>query len=145
MRGARAAAHPGGPRVGRTRPWPGLALAVAMAAAAIRCVGGDMQGQLKYRNDDEMRRAEKMGIKDHNRVYGLEDLAQGQVMFAATGVTDGSFLRGVHFRGGGASTHSVVMRSKSGTVRFIEASHQFDRKPDQAWMTWVRPAPDKAK
>jgi fructose-1,6-bisphosphatase class II len=116
-----------------------------LAAAAIRCVGGDMQGQLRYRNDEERQRAERMGIKDHDRVYGLEDLAQGQVMFAATGVTDGSFLRGVHFRGGGASTHSVVMRSKSGTVRFIEATHQFDRKPDAAWMTWVHPAPDKAR
>jgi fructose-1,6-bisphosphatase II len=115
-----------------------------LAAAAIRCVGGDLQTQLRYRNDDERRRAERMGIKDHGKVFHLEDLAQGQVMFAATGVTDGSLLRGVRFFGGGATTHSVVMRSKSGTVRFIEARHHFDRKPDYAWMTWVRPAPERA-
>ncbi len=101
-----------------------------LAAAALRCVGGDMQGRLKYRSDDEMRRAEKMGVKDHNRIYKVEDLAQGEVMFSATGVTDGAFLRGVHFFGGGCTTHSVVMRSKSGTVRFIEARHHFDRKPN---------------
>jgi len=105
-----------------------------LAAAALRCVGGDMQGRLRYRNDDERKRAEKMGIKDHDKVYGLEELAQGHVMFAATGVTDGAFLRGVHFRGGGASTQSVVMRSKSGTTRFIDAEHTFDRKPNYAWL-----------
>lgn len=116
-----------------------------LAAAAIRCIGGDLQAQLRYRNDEERQRAERMGIKDHDKVFHLDDLAQGQVMFAATGVTDGSLLRGVRFFGGGATTHSVVMRSKSGTVRFIEARHQFDRKPDYAWMTWVRPAPDKAQ
>jgi fructose-1,6-bisphosphatase II len=105
-----------------------------LAAAALRCVGGDMQGKLKYRSDDEMRRAEKMGVKDHNKVYQLEELAQGNVMFAATGVTEGAFLKGVRFRGGGASTHSVVMRSKSGTVRFIDADHSFDRKPNYSWL-----------
>ncbi|MCS6911652.1 MAG: class II fructose-bisphosphatase [Myxococcales bacterium] len=115
-----------------------------LAAAAIRCVGGDMQARLRYRNDEERRRAERMGIRDHDRIYKLEDLAEGQVMFAATGVTDGSFLRGVRFFGGGATTHSVVMRSKSGTIRFIEAEHHFDRKPDYEWMTWVRPAPQRA-
>ena len=103
-----------------------------LAAAALRCVGGDMQGILRYRNDDERRRAERMGIKDHDRVYQLEDLAQGDVMFAATGVTDGSYLRGVHFFGGGATTQSVVMRSRSGTLRYIDARHDFDRKPDLA-------------
>ncbi|MFI5288610.1 MAG: class II fructose-bisphosphatase [Polyangia bacterium] len=100
-----------------------------LAAAALRCVGGEMQGRLKYRNDDEMRRAEKMGVKDHHKVYALAELAQGNVMFAATGVTGGAFLKGVRFFGGGAATHSVVMRSKTGTVRFIEADHDFDRKP----------------
>ena len=105
-----------------------------IAAAAVRCMGGDMQGQLKFRSTEEAQRAEKMGIKDTNRVYGLHDLAQGHVMFAATGVTDGSLLRGVHFFGGGATTHSVVMRSKSGTTRFIEARHLFDRKPAYGWM-----------
>jgi fructose-1,6-bisphosphatase II len=105
-----------------------------LAAAALRCVGGDMQGRLKYRNDDEKRRAERMGVKDHDKVYRVDELAQGNVMFAATGVTDGAFLKGVHFFGGGASTHSVVMRSKSGTVRFIEATHAFERKPNYAWL-----------
>ncbi len=100
-----------------------------LAAAAVRCMGGDMQGQLRWRNNDEIRRAEKMGIKDPSRIYHLEDLAQGQVMFAATGVTDGSLLRGVRFLGGAASTHSVVMRSKSGTIRFIEARHHIGTKP----------------
>jgi fructose-1,6-bisphosphatase class II len=105
-----------------------------LAAAALRCVGGDMQGRLKYRNDDEKARAEKMGVKDHDKIYRVDELAQGHVMFAATGVTDGAFLNGVHFFGGGASTHSVVMRSKSGTVRFIEAQHSFDRKPNYSWL-----------
>lgn len=105
-----------------------------LAAAALRSVNGDMQGKLQYRNDDERTRAERMGIKDHNRVYKLEDLAQGHVMFAATGVTDGSFLRGVHFFPGGATTHSVVMRSSSGTVRFVEARHDFSRKPMTSWL-----------
>ncbi|HEX2570522.1 MAG TPA: class II fructose-bisphosphatase [Polyangia bacterium] len=105
-----------------------------LAAAALRSVNGDMQGRLQYRNDDERVRAERMGIKDHNRVYKLEDLAQGHVMFAATGVTDGSFLRGVHFFPGGATTHSVVMRSSSGTVRFVEARHDFSRKPMASWL-----------
>jgi fructose-1,6-bisphosphatase II len=105
-----------------------------LAAAALRCVGGDMQGRLKYRNDDERRRAEKMGIKDHDRVYKVDELAQGDVMFAATGVTDGAFLKGVHFFGGGATTESVVMRSRSGTSRVIDARHHFDRKPDYSWL-----------
>jgi fructose-1,6-bisphosphatase II len=105
-----------------------------LAAAALRCVGGDMQGRLKYRNDDEKRRAERMGIKDHDKIYGVEELAQGNVMFAATGVTGGTFLRGVRFFGGGAATHSVVMRSKSGTVRFIEAEHDLNRKPMYEWL-----------
>jgi fructose-1,6-bisphosphatase II len=105
-----------------------------LAAAALRCVGGDMQGRLKYRNDDEKARAEKMGVKDHDKIYRVDELAQGHVMFAATGVTDGAFLKGAHFFGGGATTHSVVMRSKSGTVRFIEAQHSFDRKPNYTWL-----------
>ena len=106
-----------------------------LAAAALRCVGGDMQGRLKFRSDEERERARKMGITDEHRVYKLEDLAQGEVMFAATGVTDGSFLPGVQFFGGGAKTSSVVMRSKSGTVRVIESTHHFDRKPNYSWLT----------
>ncbi len=106
-----------------------------LAAAALRCLGGDMRGRLRYRSDDERARAERMGITDHDRIYKTEDLASGDVMFAATGVTDGAFLKGVHFFPGGASTHSVVMRSRSGTVRFVEATHSFDRKPNYGWLT----------
>jgi fructose-1,6-bisphosphatase II len=101
-----------------------------LAAAALQCMGGDMQGRLKPRNDQEEERARKMGIKDLDRIYRIGDLAHGSdIMFAATGVTDGDFLRGVRFFGGGARTHSVVMRHRSGTIRFIEAEHHFDRKP----------------
>jgi fructose-1,6-bisphosphatase II len=101
-----------------------------LAAAALRCVGGDMQGVLKFRNDDEVARAARMGITDADRVHGIEDLARGDVMFAATGVTDGFLLRGVRFTGTGAETHSIVMRSRSGTVRFIRARHHFHHRPD---------------
>jgi fructose-1,6-bisphosphatase II len=102
-----------------------------LAAAALQCLGGDMQGRLKPRSDHEVERARRMGIKDTERIYGIGDLARGgDVMFAATGVTDGDLLRGVRFFGGGARTHSVVMRYRSGTVRFIEATHRFDRRPD---------------
>lgn len=99
-----------------------------IAAAALRCVGGDMQGRLKPRNDDEITRAKKMGIKDINKIYHIEELAKGDVMFAATGVTDGDFLRGVRFFGGGAETHSVVMRSKTRTIRYVTATHYFKHK-----------------
>jgi len=101
-----------------------------LAAAALRCVGGDMQGVLKFRNDDEAARARRMGVKDGNQIFGIEDLARGDVMFAATGVTDGFLLRGVRFTGTGAETHSIVMRSRSGTVRFIRVRHHFNRNPD---------------
>ena len=100
-----------------------------IAAAAMKCVGGDMQGILRPRNNEEIERARKMGIPDINRVYGIEDLAAGDVMFAATGVTDGDYLSGVRFFGGGAETHSVVMRSKTRTVRYITAIHHFNYKP----------------
>ncbi len=101
-----------------------------LAAAALRCVGGDMQGVLKFRSDDEAARATRMGITDGNQIFGVEDLARGDVMFAATGVTDGFLLRGVRFTGGGAETHSVVMRSRSGTIRFIRARHHFESNPN---------------
>jgi fructose-1,6-bisphosphatase II / sedoheptulose-1,7-bisphosphatase len=97
-----------------------------LAAAALRCIGGQMQGRLLFRNDDERGRAAKWGIKDLNRKYGLLDLAKGNVMFAATGVTTGAMLKGVRRFHGGAITHSLVMRSKSGTVRYVEAHHRFD-------------------
>jgi fructose-1,6-bisphosphatase II len=106
-----------------------------IAAAALRCVGGDMQGRLKWRSSEEQERGKRMGITDLDRVYKLEELASGEVMFAATGVTHGSFLSGVYFYGGGARTQSVVMRSKSGTVRTIESMHHFDRKPNYSWLT----------
>jgi fructose-1,6-bisphosphatase class II len=100
-----------------------------IAAAALRCVGGDFQGRLKPRNTDEIERARRMGISDIHRIYGITELAKGNVMFCATGVTQGPFLNGVRYFSGGAHTHSVVMRSESGTVRFIEATHHFDKKP----------------
>ena len=99
-----------------------------LAAAALRCIGGYMQGRLMFRNDDERGRAQRFGIKDFNRKYQLLDLAKGDVMFAATGVTNGTMLMGVRRFAGGASTHSMVMRSKTGTVRVIEAEHNFERK-----------------
>ena len=99
-----------------------------LAAAALRCIGGQMQGRLIFRNDDERGRAERCGITDFDRKYSMLDLAHGDVMFAATGVTNGTMLRGVRRFSGGATTHSMVMRSKSGTVRYIEAHHNFDRK-----------------
>lgn len=100
-----------------------------LAAAALRSTGGQMQGRLLFRNDDEKARASKWGITDLNRKYGLFDLAKGDVMFAATGVTNGAMLKGVRRFAGGAATHSVVMRSKTGTVRYIEAAHNFRVKP----------------
>ena len=82
------------------------------------------------RNDEEIERARRAGIKEMDRVYRVGDLASGsELMFAATGVTDGDLLRGVRFFGGGARTHSVVIRRRSGTTRFIEAKHRFDRRP----------------
>lgn len=100
-----------------------------LAAAALQCIGGQMQGRLVFRNDDEKARAAKAGITDLKRKYSLNELAHGDIMFAATGVTNGTMLKGVRRFAGGAITHSVVMRSKSGTVRIIEAHHNFRRKP----------------
>jgi fructose-1,6-bisphosphatase II / sedoheptulose-1,7-bisphosphatase len=104
-----------------------------LAAAALRCIGGQLQGRLVFRNDDERGRAQRLGITDFNRKYSLHELAAGDVMFAATGVTDGSMLKGVRRFRGGATTQSMVMRSKSGTVRIIDAHHNFLRK------TWYDP------
>ncbi len=100
-----------------------------LAAAALRCIGGQMQARLLFRNDDERGRALHIGVKDLNRKYAMLDLAKGDVMFAATGVTDGTMLKGVRRFAGGGMTHSMVMRSRTGTVRFIEAHHDFTRKP----------------
>ncbi|HEX3498777.1 MAG TPA: class II fructose-bisphosphatase, partial [Stellaceae bacterium] len=88
-----------------------------LAAAALRAIGGQIQGRLLFRNDDERGRAKRFGITDFNRKYNLLDLAKGNVMFAATGVTSGTMLEGVRRFAGGAITHSMVMRSKTGTVR----------------------------
>ncbi len=99
-----------------------------LAAAALRSIGGQMQGKLHFRNDDERMRAQRMGITDLDRVYDLHDLAAGDVMFAATGVTDGTMLRGVRRFEGGVITHSIMMRSKTGTVRLIETEHYIARK-----------------
>ena len=95
-----------------------------LAAAALRGVGGQIQGRLLFRNDDERARAHRWGIEDLNRIYSLEDLARGDCIFAATGVTDGSLLKGVKRRKGGCiETESIVMRASSGTVRRISAEH----------------------
>ena len=99
-----------------------------LAAAALRCIGGQMQGRLVFRNDDERARAQHCGITDFDCKYDLDELAGGDVVFAATGVTDGAMLGGVRRFSGGAKTHSLVMRSKSGTVRYITALHNFSRK-----------------
>lgn len=99
-----------------------------LAAAALRCIGGQMQGRLLFRNDDERNRAKRWGIKDLSKKYTLPELASGDVMFAATGVTDGAMLNGVRRWGTGAKTETLVMRSKSGTVRWVTASHNFERK-----------------
>jgi fructose-1,6-bisphosphatase II len=100
-----------------------------ISAAALRCMGGEFQGILKPRNAEEIARAKKMGIDDMNKVFKINELARGNVMFCATGVTTGNFLKGVQFKSWGAITHSIVMRSSSGTVRRIEAEHRFDTKP----------------
>src|SRR5688572_298172 len=99
-----------------------------LAAAALRCIGGQMQGRLVFRNDDERGRARRLGITDLNRKYSMIDLAKGDVMFAATGVTDGAMLKGVRRGASTATTHSMVMRSKSGTVRVVEAEHNWKIK-----------------
>ena len=96
-----------------------------LAAAAVRCVGGQFKGRLLFRNDDERSRARKWGIDDLDRVYDLNDLAKGDCIFAATGVTDGSLLQGVkRLRGGKMTTESVVMRASSGTIRWVKGEHR---------------------
>jgi len=104
-----------------------------IAAAALRVLGGDMQGVLKFRSDEERARARKMGITDENKVYQMTDLAKGNVMFIATGITNGSYLQGVRNFGGGAHTHSIVMRSETGTIREIHTTHHFSTKPRYGW------------
>jgi fructose-1,6-bisphosphatase II / sedoheptulose-1,7-bisphosphatase len=99
-----------------------------LAAAALRCVGGQFKGRLLFRNDDERARARKWGIEDLDKIYDLKELAKGDCIFAATGVTDGSLLAGVkRLRDGRMTTESVVMRASSGTVRWVKGDH---RKPE---------------
>ena len=104
-----------------------LAGATVLACAALKCVGGQFQGRLVFRNADERARGDRWGITDRDRVYHLQDLAKGDVIFAATGVTDGELLRGVRFDRRGATTQSLSMRSKSGTSRQIDARHQLSK------------------
>lgn len=95
-----------------------------LACAALRCVGGQFKGRLLFRNDDERARAAKWGVTDLDRQYDLTDLAKGDCIFAATGVTDGSLLAGVKRKGGMMTTESVVMRASSGTVRWVKGEHR---------------------
>ncbi len=122
--------------IAASQPFTGIDLYVGsggapegvLSAAALRCIGGQMQGKLLFEDEAQIERARTMGITDPNRIYNIEDMAKGDVMFAATGVTTGQMLRGVQRAGRGAITHSIVMRSKSGTVRYVEAHHNFARK-----------------
>ncbi len=102
-----------------------------LAAAALRCVGGEMQGRLWPEDGGDIARAQEMGILDVNKLLTMDDLVKGEdVIFAATGITDGELLRGVRYLSDRAKTHSVVMRGRTGTIRFIEALHCFDKKPN---------------
>ncbi|MGO4889131.1 class II fructose-bisphosphatase [Anaerobacillus sp. MEB173] len=102
-----------------------------IAAVALKCLGGELQGKLLPQSDEELERCKKMGIEDVNRVLLMEDLVKGDdAIFAATGVTDGELLKGVRYKGATGTTQSVVMRAKSGTVRFIDGKHSFKKKPD---------------
>lgn len=99
-----------------------------LAASALRCIGGFMQGRLLFNDDEQRERAKRMGIEDLDKKYRHDELASGDVMFAATGVTDGAMLKGVFRTPSRATTHSIIMRSKTGTVRYVEAEHFFDLK-----------------
>ncbi|WP_042143908.1 class II fructose-bisphosphatase [Paucisalibacillus sp. EB02] len=102
-----------------------------IAAIALKCLGGEMQGQLVPSNDEEITRCHKMGISDINKVFYMDDFCSGDdAIFAATGVTDGELLKGVQFKGSKAKTQTVVMRAKSGTVRFIDGEHSLKKKPN---------------
>ena len=102
-----------------------------VAAVALKCLGGEIQGRLKFRNEEEKQRAKKMGISDLNKKFLMNDLVKSdEAMFAATGVTDGTILKGVRFTSHGAVTHSIVMRAKTKTLRFVEAHHRFEHFPD---------------
>ena len=99
-----------------------------LAAAALRCIGGKIYSKLVFDNDEQIERAKSMGVTDPKKIYETQDLAKGDVMFSATGVTDGTFLKGVLIKNKIATTHSVVMRSKTKTLRFINANHDLSIK-----------------
>ncbi|WP_026691610.1 class II fructose-bisphosphatase [Alteribacter aurantiacus] len=102
-----------------------------LAAVGLKCLGGEIQGKLLPGNEEELARCKKMGIEDVNRVLMMEDLVRGDdCIFAATGVTDGELLQGVRYKGHTGQTQSIVMRAKSGTVRFIDGKHSLQKKPD---------------
>jgi fructose-1,6-bisphosphatase II len=101
-----------------------------LTAAAMRCAAGDMQARLKPRNEHEADLARECGLRDFDKRYCLEEMASGSIMFAGTGVTNGDYLEGVRFFRGGATTNSVVMRSRTHTVRFLRSIHRFDLKPE---------------
>ncbi|ALX49872.1 class II fructose-bisphosphatase [Lentibacillus amyloliquefaciens] len=102
-----------------------------LSAAALKCLGGEIQGKLVPSNDAEIERCKKMGIDDLEEVYHMDDFCGGDdAIFAATGITDGELLQGVQFKGTKATTQSVVMRAKSGTVRFIDGEHSLKKKPN---------------
>jgi fructose-1,6-bisphosphatase class II len=101
-----------------------------LTAAALRCAAGDMQARLRPRNEEDAERARDMGLRDLDKLYEIEEMASGSVMFAGTGVTNGDYLDGVRFFRGGGATNSVVMRSRTHTVRFLRSVHRFDLKPE---------------
>ncbi len=104
-----------------------------LTAAALRCLGGEIQARFRFRDDAERERAHRMGITDDDHVYTTAELASGEnIVFAATGVTQGDLLDGVRFFGGGARTHSVVMAYRTATVRFVDTVHMFDREKPPA-------------
>ncbi len=104
-----------------------------LTAAALRCLGGEIQARFRFRDDADRERAHRMGIVDDEHVYTTAELASGEnIVFAATGVTQGDLLDGVRFFGGGARTHSVVMAYRTATVRFVDTVHMFDREKPPA-------------
>lgn len=111
-----------------------------LAAAALKCLGGDMQGRLWPEDDEDRERMAALGVADDKKLLLMEDLAaKDDIIFAATGITSGPLLNGVIYTPGGARTHSLVLRSKTGTVRFIEADHNFEKKPHSNVINYVPP------
>lgn len=102
-----------------------------LAAVALKCLGGEIQGRLMPQNEEQVERCKRMGIEDVNKIIYMEDFCSGNdAIFAATGVTDGELLKGVQFKGSRATTESIVMRAKSGTIRFVSGEHSLTKKPN---------------